>query len=108
MLLALVDKLHAQQGPDEWTAALFAMARLARLARELSDWTLAGDLARRMKAHDPAYAGTHYALALVAEHAGDRRTVIAELRDAERLWRLADSDFSDAVDVRARLQHLTR
>ena len=38
MLLALADKLHAQQGPDEWSEALFAMARMARQARSLGDW----------------------------------------------------------------------
>jgi tetratricopeptide (TPR) repeat protein len=103
MLLALVDKLHAQPGPDEWSQALFSMERLARQARDAGDWTLAGDIAQRMRLHDPAYGGTHYALALVADHAGDRPAATAELREAERLWHAADPDFQEMVDIRARL-----
>jgi tetratricopeptide (TPR) repeat protein len=104
MLIALVDKLHAQPGPDEWSQALFTMEGLARLARETGDWALARELARRMQAHDPAYAGTHYALALSAQQAGEQATAIAELRQAERLWHAADPDLRELLDIRTRLR----
>ncbi len=39
-----------------------------------------------MLEHDQAYAGSHYALALVTEHEGDVMTTHQELTAAEKLW----------------------
>ncbi len=71
-LLREVDgKIRAIPGPDAWSQALFRLESIARVAREAGDWDLAEFTARQMLEHDPAYAGSHYALALVAEHKGD-------------------------------------
>jgi hypothetical protein len=73
MLDEVVRNVRAASGPDAWVQALFTLDAIARAAREVGDWEFAGHVARQMFEHDPAYAGTHYALALVAEHAGDGR-----------------------------------
>ena len=53
--------------------------------------------------HDPAYAGTHYALALVDDHRGDRDRAVGEFTLAEKYWSHADPDLTELVDVRRRL-----
>ena len=73
MLEEVVKKVRAAPGPDAWTQALFTLEAIARAAREVGDWDLAAWAARQMLEHDPNYAGTHDALALVAEHNGDAR-----------------------------------
>jgi hypothetical protein len=40
--------------------------------------------------HDAQYAGSHLALALVAEHRGDTATATAERALMEKAWRNAD------------------
>src|SRR6185503_3128623 len=71
MLEEVARKVRAAPGPDAWTQALFTLEAIARAAREVGDWDLAGWAARQMAEHDPNYAGAHYALALVAQHGGD-------------------------------------
>ena len=63
----------------------------------------ASRVAQQMLQHDPAYAGTHYALALVAEHKGDWRLARAELLLAEKQWSRADPGLPELRDVRRRL-----
>jgi len=46
-----------------------------------------------MLEHDPNYAGTHDALAQVAEHGGDAQTARAERALVEKYWKNADPDF---------------
>ena len=65
MLEGVARKVRAAPGPDAWTQALFTLEAIARAAREVGDWDLAGWAARQMAEHDPNYAGAHYALALV-------------------------------------------
>jgi tetratricopeptide (TPR) repeat protein len=103
MLDAMIVKARALPGPDEWAQALFTLESVARSARDASDWEFAGRVAQQMLEHDPAYAGTHYALALVAEHQGDRRLARAELLLAEKQWSRADPGFPELRDVRRRL-----
>ena len=50
-----------------------------------------------MREHDPYYAGTHLALALVAAHNGDTKTAVAERLQAETLWKNADRDVLEAA-----------
>lgn len=83
-------KVRAAPGPDAWTQALFTLEAIARAAREVGDWELARWAAGQMLEHDANYAGTHYALALVAEHRGDGQTARTERALVEKYWSRAD------------------
>ena len=48
-----------------------------------------------MLEHDPAYAGTHYALALVAQHDGNMATAGASSELALKAWADADKDMGE-------------
>jgi tetratricopeptide (TPR) repeat protein len=102
MLEDAIRKVRAVPGPDAWIQALFMLERVARAARDVDDWELADRVAHQMLEHDPAYAGAHYALALVAAHAGADRTAGDEFALAERYWHKADPDLPELADVRAR------
>jgi tetratricopeptide (TPR) repeat protein len=104
MLDGVVKKVRAQPGPDEWSQALFTLDGIARAAREAGDWAFAGRMAQEMLQHDPSYAGTHYALALVADHQGDRPTARAEFALAEKYWNRADPDLPELIELRRRLE----
>lgn len=108
MLRAVAGKLRSAPGPDAWTQALFQLEAIAAASRAAGDWQLAEDLARQMLAHDAAYAGGHYALALVAEQKQDQAMAIAEYTEAERLWRNADSELPELQQTRARLAALRK
>lgn len=101
MLDAMVKKARAAQGPDDWSQTLFTIESVARAAREVGDWELAGRMAQQMLEHDPAYAGTHHALALAADHRGDRRAAAAAFALAEKHWQKADPDLAELAAVRA-------
>ena len=103
MLRDAAAKLRAQSGPDAWVETLFSLEEVARVARELNDWVLAGEFADQMRVHDAKYAGTDYALALVAEHNGDRPAARALYADAVRRWAGADPDLPELLDARRRL-----
>ena len=45
-----------------------------------------------MLEHDPSYAGSHDALALVAEHLGDVHTARAERALTAKFWKNADPE----------------
>jgi tetratricopeptide (TPR) repeat protein len=90
MLESVVLNVRAAPGPDAWTQALFTIEAIARAAREVGDWDFAAWAARQMVEHDPNYAGSHYALALVAEHRGDAQTARAERALVEKYWSRAD------------------
>ena len=96
-------KLRLEKGPDEWVQGLFRLEGIARMAREAGDWQLAEYTARQMLEHDQNYAGTHYALALVAEHNGDSVTALKEFALAEKYWQKADPDFPELVVVKSKL-----
>src|SRR5262249_3159014 len=97
MLQEVAKKARALPGPDAWTQTLFTLDAIARAAREVGDWEFAGWAAAQMREHDSNYAGTHYALALVAEHAGDVKTAAAERALVAKLWKDADRDVLEAV-----------
>jgi tetratricopeptide (TPR) repeat protein len=99
----VMQKARVATGPDAWTEGLFTLEAIARAAREAGDWELAERGARQMFEHDPAYAGTHYALALAADHRGDREAARAELTLALKSWSRADRDLPELTDIRARL-----
>jgi Tfp pilus assembly protein PilF len=82
-----------------WTQALFTLEGLARAARAVGDWELAGRMARQMVEHDRFYAGGHYALALVAEHDGDAATAAAEFKEALKSWGKADPDMAEVAEI---------
>jgi tetratricopeptide (TPR) repeat protein len=92
MLEDVVRKARARPGPDAWTQALFTIEAIARAARDVGDWELAGWAGRQMLEHDPNYAGSHHALALAAEHAGDANTARSERALVEKYWKNADPD----------------
>src|SRR5262249_26450565 len=93
MVLDAVPKLRPQSGPDVWAQAVFSMEGAARTARELGDWELAAALADEMRGYDPAYAGTQYALAQVAEQRGDRKTARGLYENAALRWAKGDPDL---------------
>ena len=68
----------------------------------MDDWEFAARVARQMLEHDPSYAGTHYALALVADHAGDRATATKEFAIAARYWSNADDNFAELREARSK------
>jgi len=92
MLEDVVRKARALPGPDAWTQTLFTIEAIARAARDTGDWELAAWAARQMQEHDPNYAGSHDALALVAEHRGDTHTARAERALVDKYWKNADPD----------------
>jgi tetratricopeptide (TPR) repeat protein len=96
-------KLRLEKGPDEWVQTLFELEGIARMAREAGDWQLAEYTARQMLDHDPNYAGTHYALALIAEHEGDSTAALKEFTLAEKYWQRADADLPEVVLVKSKL-----
>ncbi|HJQ70101.1 MAG TPA: tetratricopeptide repeat protein [Blastocatellia bacterium] len=104
ILKEVMRRLRAVPGPDAWSQGLFRLEAIARAAREVGDWELAEYAARQMLDHDPAYAGTHYALALVAEHKRDKAAARKAYAAAEKYWRNADRDLPELSQVRANAQ----
>ena len=94
------QKWRALPGPDAWTQSLFRLEALARSARQVGDWALAARMAQLMLEHDPDYAGTHYALALVAQHDGNAATAGREFDLAVKAWANADKDLPELVTAR--------
>ena len=108
MLKQVVAKIRVAPGPDAWVQALFQLEAIASAARAAGDWELAETMARQMLEHDAAYAGGHYALALVAEHKHDNVMAVTEYTEAEKLWRNADAELPELQQVRARLAALRK
>jgi len=95
LLREVAKKARARPGPDAWAETLFTLEAIARAAREVGDWEFAAWAAGEMLDHDPHYAGTHYALMLVAEHDGDATTARAERARFEEYWKSADRDLPE-------------
>lgn len=93
-------KWRALPGPDAWSQSLFRLEALARSARQVGDWPLAARMAQLMLEHDPNYAGTHYALALVAQHDGNAATAAREFDLAVKAWANADKDLPELAVAR--------
>ena len=89
----MARKARAAPGPDAWTQALFTLEAIARAARDMGEWDFAAWAARQMLEHDPNYAGSHLALALVAGHNGDHVTARAERALAATYWKDADEEL---------------
>src|SRR5688572_27513817 len=89
------QKWRSLPGPDAWTQSLFRIEALARSARQVGDWLFAARMAQLMLEHDPDYAGTHYALALVAQHDGNDATARREFDLALKAWATADKDLPE-------------
>ena len=103
LLLDVAARVRAMPGPDGWVRALFALESMARSARQVGDWELAARMAKQMMDHDASYAGTHYALALVAEHDDDDTSARAEFALAQKYWSQADPDLPELAEIRQRL-----
>ena len=97
-------RVRAAPGPDAWSQALFTLESLTRTARAVGDWELAGQMARQLIEHDPTWAGSHYALALVAEHDGDAATAKAEFALAVKYWPKADPNLPELVEARRKMK----
>ncbi len=95
VLEEVVRKLRAAPGPDAWTQALFTLEAIARAARDAGDWDMAAWTARQMVEHDTNYAGSHYALGLVAQHNGDTQAMRAEFALTRQYWKNADPDLTE-------------
>jgi tetratricopeptide (TPR) repeat protein len=100
----VAKRLRAAPGPDAWAQALFSLEAIARAARAVGDWELAGRMARHMVDHDPSYAGGHHALGLVAEHDGDAAAAKAAFSQALKLWAKADPDLPELAEIRRRIK----
>ncbi len=93
------QKWRALPGPDAWTQSLFRLEALARSARQVGDWPLAARMAQLMLEHDPNYAGTHFALGLVAHHDGNLPTARRELELAAKGWAQGDRDLAELETI---------
>lgn len=91
------QKWRSLPGPDAWTQSLFRLEAQARAARAVGDWALAARMAQLMVEHDPNYAGTHYALALVAQNSGDTTAARREFDLAVKAWANADLDLPELL-----------
>jgi tetratricopeptide (TPR) repeat protein len=100
----LAKRVRAAPGPDAWSQALFTLDSLARAARAVGDWELSGQMGRQLIEHDPAYAGSHYALALVAEHNGDAATAKTAFAQVVKLWPKADANLPELVEARRKMK----
>jgi tetratricopeptide (TPR) repeat protein len=105
VLLDTASRWRALPGPDGWVQALFALEAMTRAARQVGDWELAGQLAQQMLAHDASYAGTHYALGLVAERNGDVKGAREAFARAVKAWSAADADLPELADARTKLRN---
>jgi Tfp pilus assembly protein PilF len=102
LLTEVQRALRAIPGPDAWIQALFRLESVARLAREVGDWELAEYTAGQMIDHDRAYAGSQLALALVADHKGERAVAAQARAAAAGYWRDADTDLPELAAIRSR------
>lgn len=100
MMLSAAQKWRSLPGPDAWSQSLFRLEAMARAARSVGDWELAARMAQLMTEHDPAYFGTHYALALVAQNAGNAATARREFDLALKAWATADKDLPELAAAR--------
>ncbi len=94
------QKWRTLPGPDAWSQSLFRLEAMAKAARAVGDWELAGTMAQLMSEHDPAYFGSHYALALVAQNAGNAATARREFDLALKAWATADKDLPELAAAR--------
>jgi len=99
----IVKDVRGVPGPDSWSQALFQLESIAETARDSGDWELAGFAGEQMVAHDPSYAGGHYALGLVAQHSGAAAEERRQFASAQKLWQNADPDLPELTKLRLQL-----
>lgn len=104
-IVKTIAQVRGVLGPDAWIQALFTIETIANTARRAGDWELARIATENMLDHDPAYGGTHYAVALLAEHQGDKAKMASALARARELWAKADKDFPEGRDIARRLSN---
>ena len=93
------QKWRSLPGPDAWTQSLFRLEAQARSARAVGDWAFASRLTQMMLEHDSNYAGTHYALALIAQHDGNTATARREAELALKGWAVADKEVPELKSI---------
>jgi tetratricopeptide (TPR) repeat protein len=101
LLKDVQKRLRALPGPDAWTQALFRLEAFARTARDVGNWDLAEYTAQQMLDHDAAYAGSHFALALVASQRGDMELARTEAAAARTFWKDADRGMKELGELRS-------
>lgn len=106
ILIQVQKKLRAEPGPDAWSQVLFRLEAIGRIAREAGDWDLAAYTSEQMREHDPAYAGTHFLLGLVAAQRGNPARALAELAQAEKLWADGDEDLPELAVIREKVARI--
>ena len=99
-LRQVAKDVRAAPGPDAWAQALFTLEAIARAARDAGDWEFSAWAAQQMLEHDPNYAGTHYALGLVARHNGNQAAARSAFERARMLWSQADPGLPELQDLR--------
>ena len=102
----LIRRELANNNPDAWGQADFQLGLVAALAGQSDEWEIAKMVSQAMLAHDPAYAGSHFAVALVAEHDNDNEVADREFAAAAKLWNSSDPGFAEltCIQVRTRKQ----
>jgi tetratricopeptide (TPR) repeat protein len=106
IIVKVQESLVAMPGPDAWIASVFALESIARDAREAGDWDLARFTAEKMIQQDPYYAGGHFALGLVAEHAGETAGARPMFAQAGKLWSQGDRSLPELVLTRKKLAEI--
>ena len=94
------QQLLALPGPDSWSGTLFELESIATLARRIGDWELAESTAQKIRDHDSSYAGAYFALALSAQHRGDKNSAKEYFATADKLWSTADADVRSQLQLR--------
>jgi tetratricopeptide (TPR) repeat protein len=105
-LQSAAAKLREATGPDAWVTTLFTLEAVIRTANDVGAWPVMQDFAEQMGEVDSTYPGTRFALGLLAEHAGDRRTALARYEEAVTGWADADRDFPGRLAARDRIAAL--
>ena len=100
LAMEIETSVRAMPGPDAWSAARFELESIARTARQLDDWILAGYTAQEMIKQDSSYAGGYFALGLVAQHDGDAAKAHQQFAIAQKLWSKADADLPELQQIR--------
>jgi hypothetical protein len=102
LLQRIAKRISAENGPDAWIQGLFELERINRAARAIGDWGVATQFANLMMERAPEYAGAHYAVALSAQHDGDRQKAATEFSLAAKAWANADMNLPELKDLQKR------
>jgi len=95
--LELTRRVLATNNPDAWGAGLYQLQAISAFARSSGNWEFAEQAAKAMLERDPSYAGAHFELALIADHASDQLTARREFGIVCELWRDADNNLPELL-----------